>query len=486
MAAHVLVVANVTASSADLIDAIRQRAEKGPIDVTLLMPGQGPGLAGREAVRGRLDEALAAWREAGIEAEGICGDANPMDAVAEDLGPAPPRRGDRLDAAGPELALDRRPTSRRRVARLTGAPVTHVVANDMRPEPHDRPGRRSTRHSPLGPLAVLAWGGSRQVARAGCRTGRPCRSGRTSGQPVVPARPARPRPRGAPASASQLRLVADRQRGVRLRRRRERVGDADVQLLRRRARTRRRRPRAAARASRARRARAARRRTRAPAPRSPAAPRPGRGRAGDHAAEASGEPSSSITRASSWPASQAPTMPRLVELLGGQPAAEAARRRRVAQRRGGARVELLRRRLRRRGPQSTTRPPTIQNASARAGSLGCGASTSREPACAARSAPPSRLQQRLQPLAAALQPRRALVGLLGRRRADLALDVREQRARAVARHEQRAAPRRAARGRGSGPGRRGTATGSGPSARRRTATAAAASRARSGAARTAS
>ena len=83
MAAHVLVLANVTASSGDLIAAIKQRAEKSPIEVTLLMPGQGPGLAGKEAVRGRLDAALEAWRAAGIEAEGICGDANPMDAVAE-------------------------------------------------------------------------------------------------------------------------------------------------------------------------------------------------------------------------------------------------------------------------------------------------------------------------------------------------------------------------------------------------------------------
>mgnify|MGYP003445441623 CR=1 FL=1 len=41
MAAHVLVLANVTAASGDLIDAIRLRAAKGPIDVTLLMPGQG-------------------------------------------------------------------------------------------------------------------------------------------------------------------------------------------------------------------------------------------------------------------------------------------------------------------------------------------------------------------------------------------------------------------------------------------------------------
>ena len=160
MAAHVLVLANVTATSGDLIGAIAERARKGPIDVTLLMPGKGPGLSGREAVRDGLDEALAAWRASGIEAEGICGDANPMDAVAEVWDP---RRHD-------EVIVSTLPgqSSRwiqgdlpGRVARFTGAPVTHVVARDMRPEPqHGPPPAHET--SPLGPLGVLAWGrGSR-------------------------------------------------------------------------------------------------------------------------------------------------------------------------------------------------------------------------------------------------------------------------------------------------------------------------------------
>ena len=48
-----------------------------------------------------------------------------------------------------------------RVARLTGAPVTHVVANDMRPEPHVGPPPDHEK-SPLGPLGVLAWGGARR------------------------------------------------------------------------------------------------------------------------------------------------------------------------------------------------------------------------------------------------------------------------------------------------------------------------------------
>jgi len=159
MAAHVLVLAHVTASSRDLIDAIRRRAERGPIEVTLLMPGKGPGISGREAVRGRLDEALAAWREAGIEADGICGDANPMDAVAETWDP---RHHDEvivstLPGQSSRWIQSDLPS---RVARLTGAPVTHVVATDMRPEPHVGPAPEHET-SPLGPLGVLAWGGAR-------------------------------------------------------------------------------------------------------------------------------------------------------------------------------------------------------------------------------------------------------------------------------------------------------------------------------------
>jgi hypothetical protein len=159
MAAHVVVVANVTAASADLIAALRERAAEGPIDVTLVMPGQGPGLTGREAVRGRLEEALAAWREAGIEAEGICGDANPMDALAENWDP---RRHDEVivctlpDQSSKWLSSN----LPARIRRLTGARVKHVVARDVRPEPtHGPPPAHEA--SPLGPLAVLGWGGGK-------------------------------------------------------------------------------------------------------------------------------------------------------------------------------------------------------------------------------------------------------------------------------------------------------------------------------------
>ena len=159
MATHVLVVANVTATSSDLIAAIRERAEKSPIVVTLLMPGKGPGLAGREAVRGRLDAALEVYREAGIEAEGVCGDANPYDAVAEEWDP---RHNDEVIVSTLPGQSSRWMQSDlpARIARLTGAPVTHVVANDMRPEPKTSPAP-AHEHSPLGPLAVLSWGGGK-------------------------------------------------------------------------------------------------------------------------------------------------------------------------------------------------------------------------------------------------------------------------------------------------------------------------------------
>ena len=157
MAAHVVVVANVTATSRDLLDALLARAERGPIEVTLLMPGQGPGLAGREAVRERLEAALATWREAGIEAEGVAGDADPLTAVGELWDP---RRHDEVIVSTLPGQSSKwiRSDLPHRVARLTGAPVMHVVAMDMRPQPaHGPPPPREK--SALGPLGVLSWGG---------------------------------------------------------------------------------------------------------------------------------------------------------------------------------------------------------------------------------------------------------------------------------------------------------------------------------------
>src|SRR3954451_18345357 len=81
--ARVLVIASVTANSPDLLAALKERADHGPIDLTLLMPATRNGFAGREEAQGRLDEALASWREAGFEASGIVGDPDPVVALHE-------------------------------------------------------------------------------------------------------------------------------------------------------------------------------------------------------------------------------------------------------------------------------------------------------------------------------------------------------------------------------------------------------------------
>ena len=373
MAAHVLVLANVTASSGDLIDAIRQRAEKGPIDVTLLMPGQGPGLAGREAVRGPLDDALAAWREAGIEADGICGDADPMDAVAETWDP---RRHDEVSSR--RCRARARAGSRatcRRVARLTGAPVTHVVANDMRPEPTS--GRRRSTDVTAGAARRPRLGPRRLVARAGCPRVRGVeapdpgsRSSHVTGAPAPagarrarPGRPRRPTARGAPSA------------------RRERILDADVQL---RSPSVNQAPPLASIgwASPPRAGRAARRRRRAP----PLAA----GRRGDldvvepHAATAS----SSVTCASSWPASHAPTIRASTSSsAGSQPPRPPAPARRAAR---AVRASSSSARTARWGPnppRGRRRSRTRRRAPGRSDAARARAAS---PAWAARSAPPRR------------------------------------------------------------------------------------------------
>ena len=157
--AHVLVVANVTATSDDLLAALQKRARRGPVRFTLLVPGHGPGLSGRRAAEPQVAAALEKWREAGLEADGVAGDADPVDAVREVWDPA------RFD----EVIVSTLPgqTSKwlrcdlpHRVAQITGALVHHVTAVGMRPEPpHGPPPARET--SPLGPLGVLAWGGKR-------------------------------------------------------------------------------------------------------------------------------------------------------------------------------------------------------------------------------------------------------------------------------------------------------------------------------------
>ena len=122
---NVLVVANRTAGSDELIAALKRRADDGPVRCTLLMP-TGPG--DRSEAQQRLEDALLRIHHAGIGVEGRLGiDSNPLFCVGEVWDPA------QYD----EIIISTFPTGishwlnvdlPQRVARLTDAPVEHVVS----------------------------------------------------------------------------------------------------------------------------------------------------------------------------------------------------------------------------------------------------------------------------------------------------------------------------------------------------------------------
>lgn len=132
----VLVVANVTAASQELVEALRTRTRQGPLQLTLLIPATGPGRHGREAARPRLEAALAAWRDAGLEADGMVGDEDPLEAVLEVWNP---REYDEIVVATLPASTSRwlRCDLPSRLMRATDAQVTHVPTGAS-PQPPER------------------------------------------------------------------------------------------------------------------------------------------------------------------------------------------------------------------------------------------------------------------------------------------------------------------------------------------------------------
>jgi hypothetical protein len=144
---HVLVVANVTATSDELLAALRQRSERGACRFTLLMPREGP------SSKERLEEALEAWRAAGLEnVSGRTGVPDPIVATMEAWDPM------EFD----EIVVSTLPTGSsrwlgldlpHRLEKLTSVPVMHVVSQP-RPEVHwERPAEPET-YGVLSPLAA--------------------------------------------------------------------------------------------------------------------------------------------------------------------------------------------------------------------------------------------------------------------------------------------------------------------------------------------
>jgi hypothetical protein len=154
--ARVLVIARQTADSDDLLAALRERAGRGEAQFTLLVPAVGPGRGGREQAQPLVDTALARLREAGLAVEGVVGDADPVEAVAEIATPG--RFDEAIVATLPGahskwLQFD----FPHRVARITDLPVTHVIARPAGYEAHRTSPAPSHEREPLGPLSVLTW-----------------------------------------------------------------------------------------------------------------------------------------------------------------------------------------------------------------------------------------------------------------------------------------------------------------------------------------
>jgi hypothetical protein len=162
--ANVLVVANVTATSPELLAAMSARAERGPVGFTLVMPSAGVGAAARERAAASLRKALELMRAQGLDVDGVIGDADPFVAVLDVFDPR----------AFDEILVSTLParTSHwlnidlaQRLERATGVSVKNVEASLPRAVPAVRVVARRPRRGVLEPLRVLSWGSNRRVGR---------------------------------------------------------------------------------------------------------------------------------------------------------------------------------------------------------------------------------------------------------------------------------------------------------------------------------
>ena len=124
----VLVVANVTATSKELVGALKEQAADERTTFTLIIPARG----GRAAAHETLAEALEHLRDQGLEVRGSVGHTDPLVAITEAWDPAhydeiivctlPANISKWLHAGLPH-----------RIEKLTGASVRHIVSPPPRP-----------------------------------------------------------------------------------------------------------------------------------------------------------------------------------------------------------------------------------------------------------------------------------------------------------------------------------------------------------------
>ena len=153
----VLVLANVTATSDELLQALQARAAREPMSFMLIVPATSLG-GGRQAAKQQVLDAVERLRAAGLEAEGGIGDGDPMIAVTETWDP---RRFDEIVISTLPSAVSKwlQTDLPHRVAKLTGAPVTHVVSAPPKRTYATVPAPEQSNQGVLRPLSVLGWGG---------------------------------------------------------------------------------------------------------------------------------------------------------------------------------------------------------------------------------------------------------------------------------------------------------------------------------------
>ena len=123
-----LVVADVTASSGELVDALKGRTAGESTTFTLVVPATG----GRAAAVERLAEALDYLRDQGLEVEGSVGHPDPLVAVIEAWDPG--RHDEVIVATLPaDISMWLHAGLPHRIEKLTGAPVSHVISRPPRP-----------------------------------------------------------------------------------------------------------------------------------------------------------------------------------------------------------------------------------------------------------------------------------------------------------------------------------------------------------------
>jgi hypothetical protein len=157
---NVLVVANVTATSDELLSTLQNRAAGEPMTFEWIIPAT-PFAGGGEAAAQQLHDALEKCADAGLQAQGAIGHGDPLVAVTDAWDP---KRHDEIIVSTLPMRFSKwmHAGLPERIGKVTGAPVTHVVAEPPKaPVQTTAPPPRDETAGAMGPLAVLAWGGQK-------------------------------------------------------------------------------------------------------------------------------------------------------------------------------------------------------------------------------------------------------------------------------------------------------------------------------------